>query len=265
MDESNEFGSDYWAGDSYEGTSMRRSEALRVLPSERTPTDVLVERLLEYHARLINLESHTDRLMRDVYESKGRQRESEAQLKRYADLHENQRAEIARLQSEERQGRFTREEREYLDDSNLWAHALRELQRAGFYEDDPDHLYGKMLPEAVMEIVGVFALQGHSGMSGSIVLDLLNRLLNFKELSPLTEDMEEWREVSERNGASMYQNRRNSSVFASDPTDRSTWYDIDDRSRSFTEEDASEPEEGAGDCGPECGCDGVDRSGDGES
>ena len=91
--------------------------------------------------------------------------------------------------------------------SNLVEHAKRELETAGLLSKDSD--YGGLLGESVLEIVEVFAKQGHSGMSASVTVSLLEKLLRFKPLSPLTGDDSEWNEV----GDGEYQNNRCSHVF----------------------------------------------------
>lgn len=107
---------------------------------------------------------------------------------------------------------------------SLIKHAERELRLAGFY--DKDAMYGEMLPEAIMEIVKVFEDQGHSGMSASITRQTLNRLLDFKPLTPLTDAPDEWVEV----GTSVWQNIRSGDCFSSDGG--KTHYSIDDKERT---------------------------------
>lgn len=89
--------------------------------------------------------------------------------------------------------------------SNLVEHAKREMEIAKL----GGTLYDGMLPEAVLEIIKVFSKQGHSGMSASIVTSVVEKLMRFEPLSPLTGENEEWNEV----GEGMYQNRRCSHVF----------------------------------------------------
>lgn len=72
-----------------------------------------------------------------------------------------------------------------------------------------DSLYGDMLPEAVLEIVKVFEEQGHSGMSAGIVTQLVEKLMRFEPLTPLTGGDDEWTEVS----PGCFQNKRCSHVF----------------------------------------------------
>lgn len=73
--------------------------------------------------------------------------------------------------------------------SNLIAHAERELGNAGLAGDDG---YDGMLVEAVMQHVKLFADQGHSGMSAPFTIGLLERLLRFEPLTPLTGADDEW-------------------------------------------------------------------------
>jgi len=79
---------------------------------------------------------------------------------------------------------------------------------AGVDED----IYGDMTSKAVLELIEVFEKQGHSGMSASLVLSIFNRVVDFKNLSPLTNDPSEWQQHSE----SMWQNKRNSEAFSHD-------------------------------------------------
>ena len=95
--------------------------------------------------------------------------------------------------------------------SNIASHAWDELNRAGLLTDDGD-FYGGMTGRAVMDLVDVFVEQGHSGMSASIVIDILRRVLAFEPLSPLTDDPAEWMEVSNM----LWQSRRQSQAFSQD-------------------------------------------------
>ena len=45
----------------------------------------------------------------------------------------------------------------------------------------------------ILEIIKAFSEQGHSGLSASYVLSKLERLLQFKPISPLTGADDEWR------------------------------------------------------------------------
>lgn len=94
--------------------------------------------------------------------------------------------------------------------SNLVNHARRELEAAGFFDEDSD--YNGMLGDAVVELVKKFAEQGHSGMSASMTLYLFEKVANFKPLTPITSDPDEWMEVFDNT----WQNRRQSEAFSED-------------------------------------------------
>jgi hypothetical protein len=94
--------------------------------------------------------------------------------------------------------------------SNLLNHAMRELHAAGY---DPatmeDGDINKLMYNCVIELGSVFANQHHSGASAGYCIDVVNKLLKFEPLSPLTGDDSEWVEVSE----GLWQNNRCSNVF----------------------------------------------------
>lgn len=93
-------------------------------------------------------------------------------------------------------------------------HARRELIRAGLFDADSD--YNGMLGKAVMDLVELFATQGHSGASAAMTVDLAERLMRYEVLTPLTGEDDEWNDVAEVGGGSgqiMYQNNRLSHVF----------------------------------------------------
>jgi len=95
-------------------------------------------------------------------------------------------------------------------ESNLEKHARRELEIIGAFSKGGD-FYGGMTGEAVMELVKVFANQGHSGMSANIVRSLFSKVADFKPLSPLRGTEDEWGEPFSKDGAR--QNKRCSRVF----------------------------------------------------
>ena len=93
--------------------------------------------------------------------------------------------------------------------SNLLKHAKKELELSGVDED----IYGDMTSKAVLELVEVFAKQGHSGMSAGYVRSLFNKVANYEPLTPLTGEDDEWTDVSEYGGGVQFQNKRCSNVF----------------------------------------------------
>lgn len=112
--------------------------------------------------------------------------------------------------------------------SNLVEHAKYELQRAGLLDDDSD--YDGMLGKAALEIVEVFAKQGHSGYSAMMTIDIVTKLMSYQPLTDITSDPEEWTFVAEDKGGPIYQSKRRSSSFSRDGG--KTWYDIDDPERN---------------------------------
>ena len=102
-------------------------------------------------------------------------------------------------------------------------YAKDELTRAGLFDEGSD--YNGELGNAALEIVKVFSRQGHSGASAAIVTGLVEKLLRYEPLTPLTYEPDEWIDVSEASGEPMWQNRRKYSVFSKDGG--KTHYDID--------------------------------------
>ncbi|KKM65232.1 hypothetical protein LCGC14_1493360 [marine sediment metagenome] len=98
----------------------------------------------------------------------------------------------------------------------LVEHAERELRVAGFYDEDSD--YSGMLAEAVMELIKLFAKQGHSGFSAGRTRQIFGKLADYQPLLPLTGDDDEWNECHD----GMFQNNRCSHVFK----DKTGTYDI---------------------------------------
>lgn len=109
--------------------------------------------------------------------------------------------------------------------SNLVDYAKDELTRAGLFDEDSD--YNGELGNAALEIVKVFAKQGHSGASAAIVTSIVEKLLRFEPLTPLTYEPDEWNNVSEMSGSPMWQNKRKATTFSVDGG--KTHYDLDDK------------------------------------
>lgn len=89
--------------------------------------------------------------------------------------------------------------------------AEKELNIAGLMNKDSD--YEGELGNAALEIVKVFSDQGHSGMSASMTTTIVERLLRFEPLTPLTGEDSEWTDVSGIKGKPWYQNKRCPRVF----------------------------------------------------
>lgn len=88
----------------------------------------------------------------------------------------------------------------------LLEYAKSELERV-------DLEYDGMIKEAALEIVKVFAEQGHSGGSAAITLAVTEKLLRYQPLTPLTGEDDEWTEIAETDGVKLFQSKRCPSVF----------------------------------------------------
>lgn len=113
------------------------------------------------------------------------------------------------------------------EESGLYLHAKHELERAGLFS--PGSAYAGMIGEAVLSAVENWAKQGHSGGSSHICLQVFNELIQYKPLTPITNEASEWMEVGKapgRNGGTVFQSRRKPSLFSTDGGE--TYYDIDE-------------------------------------
>ena len=122
-------------------------------------------------------------------------------------------------------------------DSNLVAHAKRELELAQMLNAEPDEEtseslngYNNMMGEAVLELVKVFSKQGHSGFSAGMTLQMFERVASFGTLSP--NDHSLYHDVSEYYGKDVVpgthlQDSRDSKWFSDDGGE--TWYNVDDK------------------------------------
>ena len=112
-----------------------------------------------------------------------------------------------------------------MEEDNLVKHARYELKRAGLFDADSD--YGGMLGESTMKLIKCFSEEGHSGMSAAMQIFLFKTLADFKPLSPLTDDPDEWFECSK----GVWQNKRSSDCFSSDGG--KTYHSVEDKNRTI--------------------------------
>ncbi len=105
----------------------------------------------------------------------------------------------------------------------LVEYARRELELAGLFDEDSD--YNGMIGESALDIIRVFAKQGHSGGSAAITIAVIEKLMRYKPLTLLTSKPDEWFDVSEASGKPMWQSKRQPSVFSANGG--KTWYDLD--------------------------------------
>lgn len=101
------------------------------------------------------------------------------------------------------------------DPGNLMRHAERELPAS---DDEMQALMNAQLKELIL----VFSTQGHSGFSAGYAISVLEKLLRFEPLRPLTGEDSEWNEVSD----GVFQNKRCSRVFKQADRFNGQAYDI---------------------------------------
>ena len=96
------------------------------------------------------------------------------------------------------------------EESNLVQHAKRELKLIG---EDPE------VVKPTLEIISIFSQMGHSGASAGFHIAMLEKLLRFENLSPLTNDPDEWHYHGAEtwgHADGVWQNRRNGEAFSHD-------------------------------------------------
>lgn len=116
---------------------------------------------------------------------------------------------------------------------SLLEHAKRELKLAGYdisdkgcnMHDDKEPLKGYVnsCAKNAYELIKTLSKAGHSGMSIGITLGIFNKLAKWETLTPLTNNPDEWTQLSEWESVG-YQSKRNPSCFTSD---FKTYHNID--------------------------------------
>jgi hypothetical protein len=91
--------------------------------------------------------------------------------------------------------------------SGLESWAERELARIG--DDDMQRMMNKHL----LRMIRTFSREGHTGFSAGYAVSMLERLLRFEPVTPLTGDDSEWNDISDMSGEPQWQNNRCSRVF----------------------------------------------------
>lgn len=97
----------------------------------------------------------------------------------------------------------------HVNESNLVAHARRELN---LIHEDPDVI------EWYLDVVRAFTAYGHSGGSAMATIPVINELLQYNALSPLTDDPAEWHHHGPEmfSDGGVWQNKRDSRAFSED-------------------------------------------------
>jgi len=91
--------------------------------------------------------------------------------------------------------------------------------------DDRDAIFmQEEIHHDILDLIEIFSEQGHSGSSAPYVINRFKRLADWKPLSPLTGEDDEWMDLSEFGDNVTQQNRRYSGLFR-DNKDNSTAHD----------------------------------------
>lgn len=93
--------------------------------------------------------------------------------------------------------------------SNMTAFAKEELRR--LRGDEPDEMQD-LMDAHIIRMVETFADEGHSGFSASYAVSILEKVLRFEPLTPLTGDADEWSSLDYEPDMAA-QNKRCSRVF----------------------------------------------------
>lgn len=107
----------------------------------------------------------------------------------------------------------------------LAGYKLEPVKDGNWTDDD----YVQNIGNCVWEICKLFCNQGHSGMSASFTLQILEKLLIKEDtLTPLTNNPAEWLDCSEMSITQpMFQSKRKFSCFSDD--NLKTYYDVNDK------------------------------------
>lgn len=98
--------------------------------------------------------------------------------------------------------------------SNLIQFAQDELDRIaeGCKNDEEGYKIQLAINKNIMDIIKMFSEQGHSGTTAGYTISMLSRLLNYKPITSLTGEDDEWTKL-DYNDRLAYQNKRCLSVF----------------------------------------------------
>ncbi len=104
---------------------------------------------------------------------------------------------------------------------SLIDHAKSEFEFAGWPGDDEMQ---KKMCDDLLELLGTFSKQDHSGFSAQYCLSYFDKLARFQAITPLSGSDNEWNEVDNGNDGIMYQNKRDPSIFK-ETNGNSFWVD----------------------------------------
>ena len=81
-------------------------------------------------------------------------------------------------------------------------------------EDEESTKMQKVINENILKVVKTFSEAGHTGFTAGYALNIIDRLLRYQPISPLTGNEDEWNDVTDLSGGkTLYQNKRCPFVF----------------------------------------------------
>jgi len=109
--------------------------------------------------------------------------------------------------------------------SNYITHAEAEFKAVGWTDENgvfKDEMQ-ELLCNSILELLEVFAKEGHSGSSAPYAINLFSKLAKFEPIGPITGEDWEWNEAS----SGVFQNKRCSHVFKDPARFNGQAYDLD--------------------------------------
>ena len=122
-----------------------------------------------------------------------------------------------------------------MESSRLYEHAKKELDLAGMFDSQED----AVLAEHIMQLIDLFSDFGHSGSTRDYVVEVFNLLTNWRPLTPLTNDPNEWLKIEYPKPELVYQlwqSKRQSNAFSRDGGE--TFYIVDEPETIYISDEA---------------------------
>ena len=122
-----------------------------------------------------------------------------------------------------------------MESSRLYEHAKNELDLAGMFDSQED----AVLAEHIMQLIDLFSDFGHSGSTGDYVVEVFSLLTNWRPLTSLTNDPNEWLKIEYPRPelvSELWQSKRQSNAFSHDGGE--TFYIVDEPETIYISDEA---------------------------
>ncbi len=110
--------------------------------------------------------------------------------------------------------------------SGLYLHAKKELELLGMYNGDE---LEEITANSILKMIEAWGEVGHSSGSAMWTREVVYKLLGWENLSPITNNSDEWEDVSEISDKPMWQNKRNPAIFSEDGG--KTWWNVNEKKK----------------------------------